>query len=626
MTDRVNKLGNRLRRPLRRMGDWPLQVQLAGAFACAILLCIGLHQIAGARATLREELADSHEKQQLLAEKAALALDRHLDRVIADFLFLAGNADRLGDLHDLTAHMAGFGLLAVQVIGPDGAVATTQPPGRAGLPPLPEAADLAALTAGPAGVARLSGIEFRDGQGFVRIGTRGEDGLAVTGVISVDFAHDIQQRVRFGAMGHAAIVDAGGRVIAHPDPQYEADRRDLSGLSVVSAALGGETGAGLFFSPALQAEALAGYAPVPSTGWAVIVPRPVAELEAQAGAQLAEQSLIGALALGVGLVASALLARAVTRPIGRLTQAATRMAAGDYRQPLAPVDRQGGSTEIAVLGTAFDRMRGEIEGARESLLTALERAQRESDVKSRVLTTIGHELRTPMNAVLGMLRVAAEEQGGTPAQDPLARAEAAAQQLHRMIDDILEFNGNTGGIAVRPRAFAPRELLAELVAAVSREADAKGVALRVATDPAMPDIVQADPDRLRRVLLAITCNAVKFTDHGTVEIGAALREDGAAGPLLEFRVADTGIGIPEPEMARIFEGFQQADSGYARRRGGLGLGLAIARRILLAMGGSVTGNSLPGEGSVFIVTVPVVPMPDTAPRPRSGFDLADARE
>lgn len=603
MTERGHRPFELLRAPLRQIAGWPLRVQLAGAFACVMVLSIGLLQITNARATLREELADSSEKQQLLAVEAALAIDAHLARAIADFRFLASNADRLDELHDLTAHMADFGLVAVQVIGADGRAALTRPAGATVPPPLPD--DLAALTGGAEGIVRLSGIGRHEGAGFVRMGTRGPDGRAVTGVLSVDFARAIRDRVRFGAAGHAAIVDAAGRVIAHPDPAYEAERRDLSKLPVVRAALAGQTGAGRFFAPALQAEALAGYAPVPATGWAVIVPRPVSEFEAIARGRLAEQSLIGALILGLCLVLSSLLARDITRPVGRLTRSAQRIAAGDYRLP-APAGAAGGSREIALLGAAFDRMRHEIEQSQDSLMKALDRAERESRAKTRFLTLVSHELRTPMNAVLGMLRVLSEEEGSAARAVPLARAEAAARHLHRLLEDIIEFNGSDPGPdAIRPRDFAPRLFLGELVAAVAREAAAKAVDVRLVIDPALPDRLQADPDRLRQVLAAVIGNAVKFTDRGAVEIGATLRRGGGTGPRLEVRVADTGIGMTPAEQARIFEGFHQADCGYARKRGGLGLGLAIACRVLEAMGGRITVASRPGKGSVFTVTVPV---------------------
>ena len=605
MTEPGGRLSTLLRALAHQITGWPLRVQLAGAFACVIVLCVGLLQVVNARATLNEELVDSSEKQQLLAAKAALALDRHLERAIADFRFLAANADRLDELHDLTAHMAEFGLVAVQVIGTDGRVSVKQPVGGTSLP-LPQAADRAALTAGPEGVVRLSGIGRQDGVGFVWIGTRGAQGVTLTGVLSVDFAREIQERVRFGAAGHAAIVDAAGRVIAHPDPAYEAERRDLSKLSVVRAALDGKTGAGRFFAPALQAEALAGYAPVPATGWAVIVPRPVAEFEALARGRLAEQSVIGALILGVGLVVSAMVARAVTRPICRLTLAARQVAAGDYRLPASLGEQPGGSGEIAVLGTAFARMQDEIERSRDRLLAALDRAERESRSKTRFLTLVSHELRTPMNAVLGMLRVLSEEDGRATCTVPIARAEAAARHLHRLLEDILEFNGSDlGPDAIRPSDFMPRLLLGELVAEVSRDAAAKQIDVRVEADTALPDRLQADPDRLRQVLAAVINNAVKFTDRGAVEIVATLRHGGGSGPRLEVRVTDTGIGMTPAEQERIFDGFHPADGGYARKHGGLGLGLANACRVLEAMGGSITVRSRPGKGSVFVVSAPV---------------------
>ena len=255
----------------------------------------------------------------------------------------------------------------------------------------------------------------------------------------------------------------------------------------------------------------------------------------------------------------------------------------------------------------------ELHEARAALEAAKKRAESANEAKTQFLATVSHEMRTPLNAIIGSVELALREEAD-PAdlRTNLLRIGGAAESLLRLISDMLDVSKiEAGQIDIEKVPVDIRSSLQDSIAPFIARARAKGLEFGLKIDEDLPSSMLGDPDRLRQIVSNLVENALKFTEHGYVRVTACrLADGGPEGASLEIGVADSGAGIAPDQLRRIFDRYVQVDSSHAHRKVGTGLGLNIVKSLCAALGGSVDVVSRPGAGSEFRVRLPLVAVAD----------------
>ena len=247
--------------------------------------------------------------------------------------------------------------------------------------------------------------------------------------------------------------------------------------------------------------------------------------------------------------------------------------------------------------------------ALEELAASLRLARRDADAANRAksvfVANVSHEIRTPFHGLLGMLSLI-REGGLTPRQsDQLRTATESADHLLAILDDILDMSQlESGRITLAPRPVDLRLLLREVEALMRPLAGARGLALHIDVGPSVPERALLDATRLKQVLFNLLSNAIKFSDHGVVLLELRLQDDADNPATLHFAVSDTGIGMDEATQDAVFSSFTHGERSRAGRAGS-GLGLEISRSLARLMGGDITMRSQPGQGSTFMLELPM---------------------
>jgi len=236
------------------------------------------------------------------------------------------------------------------------------------------------------------------------------------------------------------------------------------------------------------------------------------------------------------------------------------------------------------------------------LYVAKARAEEANAAKSLFLANMSHEIRTPLNGVLGMAELLESSLTDPEQQRMIGTIRKSGEALLRILNDLLDMSKvEAGKLELESVAFRPRDLVEQIEDLLSLRAQEKGLGFEVLMGSGTDKARLGDPHRVRQILHNLVSNAVKFTEEGEV----AIKVTGREGQPLAIEVRDSGIGMTEEQMARLFEDFTQADNSTTRRFGGTGLGMAIVRRLVELMGGEITVDSRPGEGTVMRVTLPL---------------------
>jgi signal transduction histidine kinase len=245
-----------------------------------------------------------------------------------------------------------------------------------------------------------------------------------------------------------------------------------------------------------------------------------------------------------------------------------------------------------------------------ALLRAKEAAEDADRAKSEFLAMVSHEIRTPINGVIGFARLLRDTPLSAAQRDHVAMIHTSGLALEKLIGDILDLSKiEAGKVEIEHTAFSPQRCLEEVCAFFADQARASALKLDFRVDPGVPAVVNGDQNRVRQILVNLVGNALKFTEHGsvTVQLSCSRGEPTNGGTRwtarLFFAVVDTGIGIPTDKLALLFQPFSQLESSARRRREGTGLGLLISKRLCELMGGTVSVESKPGEGSTFRFSV-----------------------
>ena len=448
-------------------------------------------------------------------------------------------------------------------------------------------------------------------------GTRRDAGVSVAEV-NLKLIWDVVSQIKVGERGHAYVVDAQGRLIAHPDISLVLRNTDMSRLAQVNAARGTTGGEGGASERVQESEDIGGrkvltaYAPVAPLGWLVFVELPATEAYAPLYAALERLAFVLLAALGFAVLAGMFLAGRMVGPIQALRAGAERIGGGDLSQQI----RIKTGDELEALADQFNVMAGRLKESYAGLEQKVEERTREVEEKSRqlelasqhksqFLSSMSHELRTPLNAIIGlteMMVTNAARFGTEKAAEPLRRVHRAGSHLLGLINQVLDLSKiEAGKLELSPDWVNLTPLINEVVDTARPLAEQNNNRLVVKCQENLGSLT-VDPMRLRQILLNLLSNACKFTKQGEVTLLA--RKLVNEGNWIEFAVSDTGIGMTPEQQAKLFEEFTQADSSTARQYGGTGLGLAITRKLARMMGGDVTLTSEAGKGSTFTVRLP----------------------
>jgi signal transduction histidine kinase len=430
------------------------------------------------------------------------------------------------------------------------------------------------------------------------------DGAKLVALQSTKYLRDVQRKISFGRLGHAAMFDKTGRVIAHPVERLEQLAANASGISIVKLMMEGKTGVAEFFSPPMNGDMIAGYTMVPGPGWGVMVPQPISELREATKSIITSDAYVVVFALLLSLLVGSFIGFIILKPLKSVTtavRAVTREQKFDKFVEYTPISR-----ELDEFVVAYNRMLDVVNEGREELEGSLDKAVQANNAKDVFLASVGHELITPLNGVVGMLTIASQSECDMEIEQSIETALRCSFDIKQILDDILLIqNLQKKSVTVENREVDLRKFMDHLKTTYTADSQDKNVTFQMDLQNSLAsDLIHIDETKIRQIAVNLISNAYKFTKQGAISVFFRL-EILAGQKTLTLSVADTGIGIDNGFIRSVFDPFIQVDNRYERERNGLGLGLFISRRLAEAMNGRLEVESKLGSGSTFRLTVPL---------------------
>lgn len=557
------------------------------------------------RTAFETELEAVREKHLLLAKNITAALERYAADTRSTFNYLVSLGQTIGGPYpeDVRILARKFSIECLAFVTFSASGRTVQ----ALLTPLDEGAAFPDAMFGLLGSAEENVTSFSpvmpDGTGEPKlfIYRRIDESRVAIAAIATTYFSRLQRAITFGRKGHAAIVDQAGRIIAHPNAQWEKEMRDISALDPVANMVAGRTGVTQFFSPAIERDMISGYTVVDGTGWGVMVPQPIDELEERAAGIFGFAIAIGLAGMASALLLGWLISGFLSQRLLGVVAATRKLRDGDTAARVGPQPRWVPG-EINELSVAFDRMADRIESDREIMARALQDARQADLAKSEFLAHMSHELRTPLNAILGFSAMIRESMGSPQKMVEYGQdIYQSGAHLLAVINDILNISTiEAGRMAFQNQPTRLQELANAAVRLLGHQAETAGVNIDLQIDPDLPPLM-VDPVKQRQVLVNLVSNALKFTPAGgTVTVAAARDEIGGVA----ISIRDTGIGMTEAEIGTALTPFGQVRSGRVLSKEGTGLGLPLSKSFVELQGGTFQVRSVPGEGTEIVIRFP----------------------
>jgi signal transduction histidine kinase len=369
----------------------------------------------------------------------------------------------------------------------------------------------------------------------------------LVGILQTHYLAKLQKSIAFGELGHSMMVDAKGRVIAHPNPKWQQISKDASKLPVVQKMMRGETGVTEFYSPPMKADMIAGHTAVAGVGWGVMVPQPVQELYQRASEVNFLALVISALGIGLAAIFGWWLAKRIAQPLEKINDNILAVQT-DGLYVTANVLPSSASKEARQLANSFNDMIVRLRLSHAETVESMRAAKHANQAKSEFLANMSHELRTPLHGIIGFAEISRDEAMSATPED-IERYSGhiltSAENLLALVEAVLDLSKLESGHQHFDLArVEPQTLVTQVRSELQQLAHARDIS--IAYERKTDALILADAKRIKQVFRNLIANAIKFSpEHSTIHIAISQNDDAT----VQFEVTDSGPGIPEEELA-----------------------------------------------------------------------------